>query len=93
MDVDSVKWVEIIIGFMNNAEAAKSNAQAFYWIASNKRKKGVSFRLRALMKLIRATMIATKSQIHERKIENVRYINNLGRTDKRFTYWELNPSE
>ena len=25
---------------MNNAEAAKSNAQAFYWIAPNNRRKG-----------------------------------------------------
>ena len=30
-------------------------------------------------------LLATKSQIHERKIKNVRYINNLGTKDKRFT--------
>ena len=30
-------------------------------------------------------LLATKSQIHERKIKNVLYINNLGTKDKRFT--------
>ena len=70
---------------MNNAEAAKSNAQASYWIAPNKR-KGLIWATSADKTHSRDfNLLATKSQIHERNIENVRYINNLGTKDKRFT--------
>ena len=54
--------------------------------APNKRGKGLIWATNADKTHSRdLNLLATKSQIHERKIKNVRYINNLGTKDKRFT--------
>ena len=72
---------------MKNAGAAKSNTQAFYWIAPNREdwRKGLIWPTSADKTHSRDfNLLATKSEIHDRNIENVRYINNLGTKDKRF---------